>query len=68
MLAMPRGIAAHISFPSRISPDAERCRAGFLAWRDHVRPEDLTGGQLDSHHIRAEILKVLPVNNAVNNP
>ena len=32
MLAMPQGIATHIPFPSRISPDAERAGAGFLAW------------------------------------
>ena len=29
---MPQGIATHIPFPSRISPDVERAQAGFLAW------------------------------------
>jgi pentalenene synthase len=29
---MPQGIATHIPFPSRISPDAERAQAVFLAW------------------------------------
>jgi pentalenene synthase len=29
---MPQGIATHIPFPSRISPDAERAQIGFLAW------------------------------------